>query len=94
MRHESRVKTPHPSGLVTLFVTEMFERFSYYGMRALLIFYLTQHFLFTDEESFAIYGAYTALVWALPVLGGIIADRWLGSRKAVTVASTAWASAL
>lgn len=75
----------HPMGLFVCFGTELWERFSYYGMRALLIFYLTQHFLFTDSESFAIYGAYTALVWGLPVIGGIVADRWLGSRKAVTI---------
>src|SRR5690606_20275199 len=54
------------------------------GMRALLIYYLTQHFLFSDSRSYAIYGAYTALAWGLPVLGGILAGRYLGSRKAVT----------
>ena len=74
----------HPKGLAILFLTEMWERFSYYGMRALLIFYLTQHFLFSDQRSSLIYGAYTALVYVMPVLGGILADRYLGSRKAVT----------
>ena len=49
----------HPKGLVICFLTEMWERFSYYGMRALLIFYLTQHFLFSDESAAGIYGAYT-----------------------------------
>jgi len=73
----------HPKGLFILFLTEMWERFSYYGMRGLLIFYLTQHFLFSDEKSFAIYGAYTALVFLTPVLGGALADRYLGARKAV-----------
>lgn len=62
----------------------MWERFSYYGMRALLIFYLTKHFLFRDGEASLIYGAYTALVYLLPVLGGILADKYLGPRKAVT----------
>lgn len=74
----------HPKGLFVLFMAEMWERFSYYGMRALLIFYLTKHFLFTDGKAALIYGAYTALVYLLPVLGGMLADRYLGSRKAVT----------
>jgi POT family proton-dependent oligopeptide transporter len=74
----------HPKGLYVLFMAEMWERFSYYGMRAILIFYLTKHFLFTDGKAALIYGAYTALVYLLPVLGGVLADRYLGSRKAVT----------
>src|SRR5690606_5606777 len=73
----------HPRGLFVLFFAEMWERFSYYGMRALLIFYLTQHWLFSDERSSVIYGAYTALVYITPVLGGYLADRHLGQRKAV-----------
>jgi POT family proton-dependent oligopeptide transporter len=73
----------HPKGLFVLFFAEMWERFSYYGMRALLIFYLTQHWLFSDSESGVIYGAYTALVYITPVLGGYLADRYLGQRKAV-----------
>lgn len=74
----------HPRGLVILFFTEMWERFSYYGMRGLLILYLTQHFLFSDERSTIIYGAYTALVYVMTIIGGTLADRYLGSRKAVT----------
>jgi proton-dependent oligopeptide transporter, POT family len=74
----------HPRGLVILFFTEMWERFSYYGMRGLLILYLTQHFLFSDERSNVIYGAYTALVYVMTIIGGTLADRYLGSRKAVT----------
>ena len=74
----------HPQGLFILFFAEMWERFSYYGMRALLIFYLTKHWLFSDEKSGVIYGAYTALVFITPVLGGYLADRYLGQRKAVT----------
>ncbi|HUE78350.1 MAG TPA: oligopeptide:H+ symporter, partial [Sphingomicrobium sp.] len=73
----------HPKGLYVLFFAEMWERFSYYGMRALLIFYLTQHWLFADDAASIIYGAYTALVYITPVLGGYIADRYLGQRKAV-----------
>jgi POT family proton-dependent oligopeptide transporter len=63
----------------------MWERFSYYGMRALLIFYLTKHFLFTDGQAYGIYGAYTTLVYITPVIGGLIADRYLGQRKAILV---------
>lgn len=73
----------HPKGLYMLFFAEMWERFSYYGMRALLIFYLTQHWLFSDSKSNLIYGAYTSLVYITPVLGGYLADRYLGQRKAV-----------
>ena len=74
----------HPRGLLILFFTEMWERFSYYGMRGLLIVYLTQHFLFSDEKSSLIYGAYTALVYVMTVVGGSLADRYLGAKKAVT----------
>jgi len=73
----------HPRGLFVLFFAEMWERFSYYGMRALLIFYLVQHWLFSDEQASIIYGAYTALVYIAPVVGGYLADRYLGQRKAV-----------
>jgi len=75
----------HPPGLFVCFSIELWERFSYYGMRALLVFYLTQHFLYSDNEGFLIYGAYTALVYLMPVFGGIFADQFLGSRKAVTL---------
>ena len=74
----------HPRGLAILFFTEMWERFSYYGMRGLLIIYLTQHFLFSDERSAVMYGAYTALVYIMTIIGGNLADRYLGQRKAVT----------
>ncbi|MGK0185247.1 MAG: POT family proton-dependent oligopeptide transporter [Verrucomicrobiales bacterium] len=74
----------HPRGLFILFMTEMWERFSYYGMRGLLILYLTQHFLFSDEKSSLLYGAYTALVYVMTIIGGSLADKYLGARKAVT----------
>lgn len=74
----------HPKGLFVLFFTEMWERFSYYGMRALLVLYLTKHFLFGDKEASLIYGSYGSLVYAMPLIGGLIADRYLGYRKAVT----------
>ena len=73
----------HPKGLYMLFFADMWERFSYYGMRAILIFYLTQHWLFSDSKSNLVYGAYTSLVYITPVLGGYLADRYLGQRKAV-----------
>ena len=73
----------HPRGLTILFFAETWERFSYYGMRALLIFYLTQHFLFDDKTAASRYGAYTTLVALLPMAAGILADRILGTRKAV-----------
>ena len=66
----------HPRGLFMLFFAEMWERFSYYGMRAILIFYLTKHFLFGDEPAYAIYGAYTSMVYITPVIGGYLADRY------------------
>lgn len=73
----------HPRGLFLLFFVEMWERFSFYGMRALLIFYLTQHFLFSDREASHAYGAYMSLIYISPLMGGYLADRYLGQRKAV-----------
>ncbi len=74
----------HPTGLFNLFFAEMWERFSYYGMRALLIFYMTKDFLkFNDSQAYTVYGAYTALVYMTPFIGGLLADRLLGQRLAV-----------
>ena len=73
----------HPRGLHILFFAEMWERFSYYGMRSILIFYLTQHFLFSDDFAGSQYGAYTSLVYLMPLIGGILADRYLGTKKSV-----------
>ncbi|MFT4640179.1 MAG: POT family proton-dependent oligopeptide transporter [Verrucomicrobiales bacterium] len=76
----------HPPGLFTLFFAEMWERFSYYGMRALLLFYMIKGFLgFNDTKAFAVYGAYTSLVYATPFIGGMLADRLIGQRFAVTL---------
>ena len=74
-----------PKGLYILFFAEMWERFSYYGMRALLVFYLTKHFLFDQNAAYGLYGAYTTLVYILPVIGGVLADRYLGQRRAVQI---------
>jgi POT family proton-dependent oligopeptide transporter len=74
----------HPAGLYTLFFAEMWERFSYYGMRALLLFYMMKGFLkYGDGDAYAVYGAYTALVYMTPFFGGMLADRLLGARRAV-----------
>ncbi len=83
---EQKTLFGHPTGLYTLFFAEMWERFSYYGMRALLMFYMIKGFLgFGDKEANAVYGAYVALVYLTPFFGGMIADRWLGSRAAVVI---------
>ena len=73
----------HPKGLFVLFFAEMWERFSYYGMRGLLVFYLTEQFLFSQKGATDQYGAYVALAYLLPLVGGVLADRWLGTRKSI-----------
>src|ERR1700741_3681678 len=73
----------HPRGLFILFFAEMWERFSFYGMRGLLVFYRTQQFLFDDQAASGTFGSYATLVYLLPLVGGVIADRYLGARKAV-----------
>jgi len=73
----------HPKGLYVCFATELWERFSFYGMKYLLLLYLTKYHLFTDEMGFDVLGAYAGLVYALPLIGGMLADRYLGMRKSV-----------
>ena len=73
----------HPKGLYVCFATEMWERFSFYGMKFILLLYLTKYHLFSDNQGLDILGAYAGLVYALPVIGGLIADRYLGGRRAV-----------
>ncbi len=73
----------HPRQLARMFTTEMWERFGYYGMRALLTLYLTKHFVFGDREATGLYGGYTALVYLTPLIGGYLADQYLGSKRAV-----------
>ena len=73
----------HPRQLKRLFTTEMWERFGYYGMRAILTLYLVNHFLFSDTTSTGIYGGFTALVYLTPLIGGFIADQYLGSKRSV-----------
>jgi hypothetical protein len=73
----------HPKGVYVCFFTEMWERFSFYGMKALLLLYLIEHHKFGDAIGLDVLGAYGGLVYCLPVFGGMLADRWLGMRKAV-----------
>jgi len=73
----------HPRQLARLFTTEMWERFGFYGMRALLTLYLAEHFLFNDTTTTGLYGGFTALVYLTPLVGGLIADRYLGSKRSV-----------
>ena len=73
----------HPKGLYVCFATELWERFSFYGMKYLLLLYLTKYHLFTDSMGLDVLGSYAGLVYALPLIGGMIADRYLGMRKSV-----------
>lgn len=80
----------HPIGLSSLFATEMWERFSYYGMRALLVYYLTDTFIgggfnMAELDAFTIYGIFTALVYVTPIMGGVLADKILGQRKTIYI---------
>jgi len=72
-----------PRGLTILFLTNMWELFSYYGMRTLLVYYMTKQLFFPQEKASLIYGSYVATAYFTPLLGGIAADRWLGKRRAV-----------
>ena len=74
----------HPKGLYICFATELWERFSFYGMKYLLLLYLTKYHLFSDAAGLGVLGSYASLVYAMPVLGGLVADRFIGMRKAVT----------
>lgn len=75
----------HPRGLITLFFTETWERFSYYGMRAFLILYMVHALGFDDRHAGAVYGTYTGSVWFAAIFGGLVADRWLGHYRSVLV---------
>jgi POT family proton-dependent oligopeptide transporter len=78
-------KEKHHSGLFTLFFAEMWERFSYYGMRALMVLYLVKHHQFSDEKAGIVYGVYTSMVYLTPLLGGFLGDRVIGPLKAIYV---------
>jgi proton-dependent oligopeptide transporter, POT family len=81
-----------PRGLTILFLTEMWEQFSYYGMRALLVYYMTKQLLLGQEKASFIYGIYTAVAYFTPIFGGMIADRWLGKRRAVIIGGSIMAA--
>ena len=80
-----------PRGLTILFLTEMWEQFSYYGMRALLVYYMTKQLLIGQQMSSLIYGTYTSMAFFTPIIGGIISDRWLGKRRAVIIGGSTMA---
>lgn len=82
---ETTVKKGHPKGLYFLFFTEMWERFSYYGMRAIFILFMTKVLLMKDAEASEIYGSYTGLVYLTPLLGGYLCDKFLGNRKSIVI---------
>ena len=75
----------NPNSLTTLFFTEMWERFSYYGMRALLVLYLVNSLNYSDADALHIYAIYTGLVYLTPIIGGYLADRYLGTQKAIFI---------
>ena len=81
-----------PRGLTILFLTEMWEIFSYYGMRTLLVYYMTKQLLIGQEKASLIYGTYTAMAYFTPIFGGLIADRWLGKRRAVIIGGSIMAA--
>jgi len=81
-----------PRGLTVLFLTNMWEQFSYFGMRALLVYYMTTTMLFGQEKASSIYGFYTAFAYFTPIIGGTIADRWLGKRRAVIIGAAIMAA--
>jgi POT family proton-dependent oligopeptide transporter len=77
-----------PRGLALLFGVEMWERFSYYGMRALLVLYLINGLHWRDADALQLYGTYTAMAYAVQIFGGVLADRWLGTKRALLIGGT------
>ena len=82
---EGRPWFGQPRGLTVLFLTNMWEQFSYYGMRALLVYYMTKQLIMGQEHASLVYGTYTATAYFTPILGGYVADRWLGKRRAIVI---------
>lgn len=80
-----------PVGLTVLFLTEMWEKFSFYGMRALLVFYMTKQLLIAQGQASLIYGFYAAFAYFTPIIGGYVSDRWLGRRKSVIIGASVMA---
>jgi POT family proton-dependent oligopeptide transporter len=82
----------HPRGLTVLFLTNMWEQFSYYGMRALLVYFMTKQLLLGQAQASFIYGAYTACAYFTPIIGGVMVDRFLGKRRAVIIGASVMAA--
>lgn len=82
----------HPRGLTILFLTNMWEQFSYYGMRALLVYYMTKQLMLGQAHASFVYGAYTACAYFTPILGGVLADRVLGKRRAIVIGASIMAA--
>ena len=82
-----RRRRGHPPGLAVLFLTEMWEKFSFFGMRALQVYYMTKELHFSQGSASLIYGAYGAGVYLTPIAGGVISDRWLGRHRAIIIGS-------
>ena len=89
---DTRAWFGQPRGLTVLFLTNMWEQFSYYGMRAILVFYMTKGLLFTQQNASLIYGIYTGAAYFTPIVGGILADRFLGKRRAIVIGGTVMAA--
>lgn len=85
-------KKGHPRGLYVLFMTEMWERFSYYGMRAMFVLYMVKCLMLSKEDASQIYGSYTGLVYLTPLLGGYLADRFWGNRRSIVLGSVVMAA--
>ena len=91
-RAEARPWFGQPRGLTVLFLTNMWEQFSYFGMRALLVYYMTKHLLIAQGTASLIYGTYTACAYFTPIVGGVIADRLLGKRRAIIIGASVMAA--
>jgi POT family proton-dependent oligopeptide transporter len=82
---QTNQNSAHPKGLYVLFATEMWERYNYYGMRAILILFMTKALFFSKEFSSHMYGGYTSLIYLTPLVGGYIADRYWGNQRSIVV---------
>jgi len=90
-RLQAKTWLGHPRGLTILFLTEMWSQFSFFGMRALLVYYMTKQLLFSQSYSSLVYGVYGALVYFTPLIGGVLSDRWLGRKRAVIIGASVMA---
>lgn len=88
--NEAVTKNKHPKGLGVLFTTEMWERFNFYGMRTLLTLFLANALLMGERESSIIYGGFLGLSYLTPMLGGYVADRFLGNRNCILLGGLPW----